>query len=696
MSKIFTLEELGLKVRLNKFAKQADGAVWIEHGKNVVLSTVVASKEERDFMGFFPLTVEYREKTSAAGRIPGGYIKREGRLSDVEVLTSRLIDRPIRPLFPSYYFNDLQIISAVYSYDGKFPRGILALIASSLALTISKIPFLGPIGAVQVGRVNGEWKFNASQEEMAESDVDIIVAGTKDGICMVEGNCSSVSEAELTEVLFLADEQIKVQVDWQLKIQKEVGVAKEESAKEDFWKEWEEKIQAYFKPECCETLFSTEKAEQSAASKLLKDDVLQHFAAEVESGVISKTQLLYIFSGLIKKHLPDIVSKKNKRLDGRGFDVVRPVSVEVSLLPCVHGSALFQRGETQGLASITLGTSQDAQRSESLDGDAERTFMLHYNFLPFSTGEAKPIRGVGRREIGHGYLAEKSFKYVLPTQDEFPYTIRSLVDTLESNGSSSMAAVCSTTMAMFDAGVPLKEMVGGIAMGMMKDSSGRSIILSDITGTEDALGLMDFKITGTEKGIMAVQMDVKSKAGLTKELLKQALEQARVGRLHIMSEMKKVLDKPRASLSDLAPRVLSIKISPDSIGAVIGSGGKVIKEIIATTGTQIDISDDGTVKVYSSDSESAKQAEQWVKVLAGEVEVGTKFEGTIKRVAEFGIFVELVPGKDGLVHVSSIARERQRSLMRDLKPGDTLKVTIIAVEVETGRIRLVAPELQGN
>lgn len=693
MSKVFTLKELGLEVEIGKYATQADGAAWIKHGKNVVLSTAVASKEEKDFMGFFPLTVEYREKTSAAGRFPGGYIKREGRLSDTEVLSSRMIDRPIRPLFPKYYFNEVQLISAVYSYDGTFPPNILATIGSSLALTISGVPFLGPIGAVQVGRVDGKWVFNAPCEEMDKSDVDLIVAGTMDGVCMVEGHCDSISEADLIEAFFGAHEVIKKQVAWQLEIKKELGVV-DEKPKTEFWFEWEEKVRAVLKPERCEALFAPKKEEQNAALKALKEEVLGHFEDEMRAGIISKSQIMYLLDTLLKEDLPNAVAKLQKRLDGRDFKTVREITSEVGILPTVHGSAMFKRGDTQALASLTLGTAQDAQRGEDLRGEKSRTFMLHYNFPPFSTGEARPIRGVGRREIGHGYLAETSFAHMIPSQDDFPYTIRSLVDVLGSNGSSSMATVCATTLALMDAGVPLKDVVGGIAMGMMKDSSGQSYVLTDILGAEDAFGLMDFKVTGTKTGVLAVQMDIKAKAGLTKELLERALEQARVARLHIIDKIGEVLDKPRPKLSELAPRVFSFKISPDKIGAIIGPGGKTIKEVIAVTETEIDITDDGLVKIYSSDSASASKAETWIKVLAGSVEVGAVFHGKIKRIAEFGLFVELVPGKDGLVHVSSIARPKQRTISRDYKVGDTMKVKVIAVEAETGRIRLVAPELQ--
>ena len=694
MSKVFKLESQNLEVEIGKFARQADGAVWITSGKNVVLSTVVASKEEKDFIGFFPLTVEYRERTSAVGKIPGGYIKREGRLRDAEVLVSRLIDRPIRPLFPKFYFNEVQLISTVYSADNTFPTSILALIGSSLALTISsEIPFLGPIGAVKVGRVKGEWKFDLGAESNVDSDVELFVAGTKDGICMVEGHCNALSEAELIEAFFLAHEKIRAQVDWQLEIQKELNVKKVDKQSDFNWELWTKKVKEYFEKDFYEKLFVSSKAELNSVMSELQKELLQHFAKDIESGIISKSIILFLLDSYLKEILPDVIAKKNSRFDGRNFDEVRPIWADVGLLPCTHGSAVFQRGETQALASLTLGTAQDAQKVESLNGAYERTFMLHYNFPPLATGEVKPMRGVGRREIGHGYLAERSLLNVIPSQDKFPYTIRSVVDLLESNGSSSMATVCSTTLALMDAGVPIGDLVSGIAMGLIKDSFGKFHILTDILGIEDAFGLMDFKITGTVKGIMAVQMDIKAKSGLTKDIFQKALEQARVGRLHILDIMKKVIDSPRKELSELAPRVSSFKIAVDKIGFVIGPGGKTIKEIIAATNTQIDLEDDGTVKIYSQVAGDASKAVSWIKTLVGEIEIGTVFEGIIRRITDFGIFVELVPGKDGLVHISSIARDKQRDVSKRFKPGDKLTVKVTDFDVETGRVRLIAKDL---
>ncbi|MFA5074574.1 MAG: polyribonucleotide nucleotidyltransferase [Candidatus Babeliales bacterium] len=694
MQKKFEFPSLGLELEIGKCARQADGAAWLKQGNNIILSTVVATKESKDFMGFFPLTVEYREKTSAAGKIPGGYIKREGKLSDHEVLTSRLIDRPIRPLFPTYYFNEVQILSTVYSADGKFPTDILSILASSIALTISPIPFLGPIGAVQVCHINGEWKFNVGYPEINDAQAELIIAGTKDGICMVEGFANNMLESELIELFFKAHEQIKLQVDWQLEIQKELGVKKGEITQTLDWSSWQEKVKKALPNNFAQKFFVLEKSKRGVAIEKLFSDLTENFKKEIQEEIVSKSILQFIFDLIVKKELADQIAKNNYRIDMRKFDEIRPITTEISVLPCAHGSSIFTRGETQALASLTLGTAQDAQRIESLIGPGqEKSFMLHYNMPPFSTGEVKPMRGVGRREIGHGNLAETSFKNVLPDQEKFPYTIRSVVDILESNGSSSMATVCSTTMALMDAGVPINDMVGGIAMGLMKDSSGNFYVLSDILGAEDAFGLMDFKLTGTKSGIMAVQMDIKDKVGLTKEILSKALEQAKIGRLHILNEMNKVMTEPRKQLSDLVPRVSTFKIPTDKIGAIIGPAGKTIKEIIAQTNTQIDIDDSGKVVIYAKNVEDAHKASSWVKILSGEIEVGSRFEGIIRRFVEFGLFVEIVPGKDGLVHISKIEKNKQKDLTRTYKVGDKLKVKVVDYDKDTGRIYLIAPDL---
>lgn len=694
MHKIFSLPELGLTVEVGKLARQADGAVWIKSGDNVVLATVVASKEDQNYQGFLPLTVEYRERFAAVGKIPGGYLKREGKLSDFEVLTSRLIDRPIRPLFPQDFFNEIQLLCTVYSSDGKFPVGILSLIGASLALTISEIPFLGPIGAVQASKIDNKWMFNVDYKLLNQADSDIVIAGTQQGICMVEGHCNNISESELIDLLDEAHIQIKKQIEWQLEIQKELGVQKLSLSNKVNWDLWREKIKNKLGRDYLNPLFNSSKKECYAAFENLQKKLLENFSAEIEAEEVTEPVIFGLLELILRDELPEEIVRRGSRLDGRKLDQIRPILSEVGVLPCSHGSSIFQRGETQALASITLGTGQDAQKVDTLLGGCEeRSFMLHYNFPPFATGEVKQIRGVGRREVGHGYLALSSFLNVLPSQEKFPYTIRSVVDVLESNGSSSMATVCSTCLALMDAGVPIKNSVSGVAMGALRDASGNLHVLTDITGKEDALGLMDFKVTGTETGIMAFQLDIKDKIGLPRTMMEKALEQARIARVAILGEMAKTLTTPK-SLSSLAPRVVSFKVVQDKIGAIIGPSGKIIKEIIAKTGTQIDISDDGTVKIYSKDSEAATRAESWIKVIAGEVAAGAVFDGIIKRIADFGLFVELVPGKEGLIHISSISRQNQNNLNRLCKINDPIKVRVLSYDRETDRIRLVSPDLE--
>ncbi len=695
MHKVFGLPEQGLSIEIGKYARQADGAVWIKAGNSIVLATAVASKQAREFPGFFPLTVEYRERTSAAGKIPGGYIKREGKLSDLEVLTSRIIDRPIRPLFPHNYFCEVQILATVYSSDGKYPTSILGLLGSSLALTLSPIPFLGPVGAVQAGHINGKWVFNPTYEELSQSDAEITIAGTKAGICMVEGHCNNASEKELADLFASAHDIIKKQVDWQLEIQKELNIKKTEAVDVVDWDLWKKRIADILPADFVEQVFAATKVERSEGVDAIKQSIIDKLADVIEAEKVSNSVISYIFDSIIKEKLPDYIIQKQTRVDGRRFDEIRKIFAEVSPLPCVHGSAVFQRGETQAMASLTLGTGQDAQRVETLlGGERERSFMLHYNFPPFATGEVKPIRGASRRDIGHGYLAESTFRNVLPSQDKFPYVIRSVVDILESNGSSSMATVCATALALMDAGVPIKDVVGGIAMGLMRDASGKLHILTDILGMEDAYGLMDFKVAGTETGIMSFQLDIKDKVGLPHDLFTEALERARKARLHIIAEMKKALAAPRPQLSELAPRVSMIKVPTDKIGMIIGPSGKNIREIVAQTGAQIDIEDDGTVKIYAKSKEAALAAESWIKTISGDIEIGSAFNGIIRRIAEFGLIVELVAGREGMVHISTISRTKQRDLPQLYKVGDKLTVKVMAVDHETGRIRLIAPDLE--
>ena len=696
MSKVFKNEELGLEVEIGKYATQADGSAFIKHGNNVVLSTVVATKEPRDFMGFFPLTVEYRERTSAAGRFPGGFIKREGRLSDFEILASRLIDRPVRPLFPKFYFNEVQLLSTVYSSDSLYPTDVLALIGSSFALALSPIPFNGPLGAVRVGRINGEWRFNLGYEENKESDVAITITGTEGGISMVEGHSNGISEEELITVLEQAHEIIKKQVTWQKQVAAELGIVKDEVQYTRDWDMLKEKVATALPNDLAEQLYTNKKGERGVVMRRLRKELAESFKDDMATGVITKAELGFLFDTRLKEVLPDHIAKVKKRVDGRAFDEVRSITTEVGVLPMVHGSSMFRRGETQTLVSVTLGTASDAQKMEPLHGGLiEKNFMLHYNFPPFSTGEVRMMRGVGRREIGHGYLAETSFKNVLPSKEDFPYTVRSIADVLESNGSSSMASVCGTTMALMDAGVPISGMVSGIAMGLMQDSSGGYHVISDILGLEDALGLMDFKITGNENGIMAVQMDIKA-TGLTHDIMSRALDQARVGRQYILDEMRKVMDAPRSEPSELAPRITVIKVAVDKIGAIIGPAGKNIKEVIATHGVEVDIEDDGSVNVYSKDAQATEAAIAHIRILAGEIEIGSKFKGTVVRHADFGFFVDIIPGKGGLVHVSSIDRDKQRDIEKICPIGSTIDVKVTNFDRETGRIRLVAPSIEGE
>ena len=688
MSKKFHLKEFGYEVETGKVAGQADGAVWFRQGDTVLLATAV-SAPSKEFPGFFPLTTDYREHFSAAGKIPGGYYKREGRSSEHEVLTSRLIDRAIRPLFPSTYFSQLQVLVTVYSVDKKYPPANLGLLAASVALTISKVPFLGPVGVIEIGRINGEWIVAPSYEQGLESDVRLVVAGTEKGVCMVEGSSNELSEKEFIDALFLAHDQIKKQVAWQKEIQQEVGVSKEELKDQYDFKAWEASADQFLSGERLKTLFVEDKLDRDDVLAKIKEDYFEQVKPQMEESDIHESVVNYMFETVLKNKLTELVFAEGKRVDGRGYDQIRKISTEVGLLPSTHGSALFNRGRTQALVSVTLGGGQDEQRVEGLMEDSiNKSFMLHYNFPPFSVGEARFLRGPGRREVGHGNLAASALQYVLPSKEEFPYTIRIIADMLESDGSTSMATTCGSTMALMDTGVPIKKMVGGVAMGLLKSKAGEFAVLSDILGFEDAFGLMDFKVTGTDEGITAIQMDIKAKEGLPREVFETALQQARKGRLHILGEMRKVMTKPNTELSDLVPKVIMFKIPTDKIGAVIGGGGKVIREIIDTTGTSIDIEGDGAVKIYGTPEADIERAVNWVKVLAGFIEVGDVYNGKVRRLVDFGIFVELVPGQDGLVHISNIPRDKQRTFMKDFKLDDEVIVKIVDYDKETGRIRL--------
>ena len=686
----FTLSRRGYSARINELACQADGSVLFQQGGTVLLAAVV-SAPATEFPGFFPLGVEYREPFCSAGKIPGGFFKREGKLSDKEVLTSRIIDRAIRPLFPKDYFHAVQVTVTVYSVDKTHTPHALATIATSLALMNSKIPFMGPVGIAEIGRLGGKWIIDPTYEQGLESDVKITVVGTKDGICMVEGATNEISEKEFVEALFLAHDAIKEQVAWQEEIIAQASVEKETSGFAEHWGVWEQKAKQFFAGDVIAPLFGKDKIGRNEVMNQVKEQFFAQHAADMADTI--KPIVEYIFDEQLKERVTEIICEQAKRIDGRSYDQVRPIAVEVGLLPFTHGSSLFTRGGTQSLATLTLGSGQDEQKIEDImGGEVDGSFMLHYNFPPFCVGEARGSRPPSRRDIGHGHLAASSFRYVLPDKESFPYTIRIVSDILESDGSSSMATVCSSTLAFLNGGVPIKDMVGGVAMGLLKSSKSDFTVLTDINGFEDAFGLMDFKVAGTENGITAIQMDIKYKGGLGREVFEKALAQARVGRIYILGEMKKIISKP-GELSALVPQVVTLKVNVDKIGAIIGSGGKVIREIIEKTGVaSIDIEDDGLVKIFGQPGDGITMATLWVKTLAGIIERGEVFQGVVRRIAEFGIFVELVPGKDGLLHISAIPREQQRNVADKYPIGSVLKVAVVEYDQEQDRVRLKLAE----
>lgn len=689
MEKTFKSEQFDIEISIGKFANQADGSVWFKRGGTVLLATVVAEKS-KEFPGFLPLTTEYREPVSAAGKIPGGYYKREGRPTEKEILTSRLIDRAIRPLFPPFYFNQVQVIVTVYSVDKEHTPNTIALLAASLALTLSKIPFLGPVGVIEIARVNGQWVFDPKYSSIKDSDVRLVVAGTDEGICMVEGSGDEITESEFIDVLFKAHELIRQQVAWQLQLQKEINVAKE-SIVEDF--DWSHVIRAvdqFLTPERLDGAFLLSKTERGNYLKELKETFLGQFVLNaMEPKEIPLDRIEYVFDYRLNDRLAEQVLERGKRIDGRRFDEVRPVHTQVGLLPFTHGSALFIRGGTQVLTSVTLGGDQDEQRIDDLMGDTiDQSFMLHYNFPPFSVGEARPLRGPGRREIGHGHLAMSALEPVLPNKESFGYTIRIVADVLASDGSTSQGTICSATMALMNAGVPIRDMVSGVAMGLLRSQAGAFQALTDISGFEDAFGLMDFKVAGTQKGITAIQMDIKYKGGLARDVFEKALAQAKEGRMYILHEMQKVMSKPNPQLSELVPQIVSFKVATEKIGAIIGKGGAVIRDIIDKTGTTIDIDDDGLVKIFGHPGPKLDVAVSWVKILGGHIEVGKQYPGKIKRTADFGIFVELAPGVDGLVHISTIPREKQTNLAQYYPSEQEVLVEVLDYDTTTGRIRL--------
>jgi len=680
-----------LTLETGRLAKQAHGSVLITFGESVVLVTAV-SAEERPGIDFFPLTCEYVEKTFAAGKIPGGFFKREGRLRDDEILVCRIMDRPLRPLFPDGFRRDTQVIATVLSADKINPTDVLALTGASAALHISDIPWHGPVVGIRVGRLEGEFIAYPTFEQQEKSDIDLVVAASRDAIVMVEGGAAEAGENDVVEALMFAHRTAQPILDLIEKMRAAVGKPKREFVAKRLPDNVKQRVAQIVDEELAgATRVMDKKARYEGYTNLKKklgDTLLSELGAEpwLEYEKLVKEEFEERKAHIVR----EFVLNEGKRIDGRDTKTVRPIMCEVGLLPRVHGSALFQRGETQAIVATTLGTSSDEQKIDALTGERWKRFLLHYNFPSFSTGEAKPVRGPGRREIGHGALAERALLRMIPESDKFPYTIRVVSETLESNGSSSMAAVCGGCLSLMDAGVPIKSPVAGIAMGLISDGD-RIAVLSDILGDEDHLGDMDFKVCGTERGITAIQMDIKI-AGLSREILSRALEQAKEGRKHILGKMLEALPAPRADLSKYAPRITTIKVKPDQIRLVIGPGGKTIKGIIDQTGVAIDVEDDGTVNVASSDSEAVKKALDIIRGLTAEPEIGAIYDGVVKRIADFGAFVEILPNTDGLVHISELAHERVERVEDVLKEGDKVQVKVISVDRE-GKVRLTRREL---
>ncbi|HEX9021580.1 MAG TPA: polyribonucleotide nucleotidyltransferase [Nitrospirota bacterium] len=667
-------------------AKQASGAVVARYGDTVVLSTAVASKVERENVDFLPLTVDYQEKAYAAGRIPGGFFKREGRQSEKEILSSRLIDRPIRPLFPDGYYFDTQIIANVLSIGDESSMDLMGMIASSAALAISDIPFKGPIGAVRVGFHDGKYIINPGQKDLESTRLNLVVAGTADAIMMVEGGAHELTEDQMIEALDIAHREIRKIVALQNELSAKVGKPKRPVKTVEIDKALAEEVAGLAMDRLRTAIVIPNKLERQKTLDALLEDIKQKLKNDDPN---RNLQISTIFFNLEKDEVRKIILEKNIRADGRKPDEIRPISSSVGLLPRTHGSALFTRGETQALVVATLGTSEDEQRIDSLEGEYFKTFMLHYNFPPFSVGETKPLRGPGRREVGHGALAERALKAMVPTKQEFPYTIRVVSDILESNGSSSMATVCGGTLALMDAGVPIKAPVAGIAMGLIKEGD-TVIVLSDILGLEDHLGDMDFKVTGTSTGITALQMDMKIE-GITIDIMRRALQQARDGRLYILGRMLETLPAPRKNLNPFAPRIITMQINPDKIKDVIGSGGKVIRSIVEQTGAKIDIEDDGTINIASSDEAAANKAKEIIRGIVQEAEVGKLYMGKVRKIMDFGAFVEIFPGTDGLLHISQISERRLEKVTDELKEGDEVLVKVIEIDRQ-GKIRLSRKE----
>lgn len=693
MERIFKTDLAGreLSVSIGKYAEQANGACFVRYGDTVLLVTATSSKTPREGIDFFPLSVEYEEKYYAAGKIPGGFIKREGRPSEHAILTARLIDRPLRPLFPEGYRNDVQIIASLLSNDPTCSSQVAAMIGSSIALSISDIPFNGPIAAVQMGYINNEYVVNPSADELEKSDLNLTVAGTHEAIMMVESGSNELSEDVVLEAILKAHDEIKKITEFISEIAREVGKEKQEYTVFEVKKEVEEKINSNYREAMIQAMNHPDKMERLKQSSELidriKDEMGEEFPDDRASISAAIDQLQY--NEVRRQILVDGI-----RPDLRAFDEIRPLSAEVGILPRTHGSGLFKRGQTQVLSVATLGVSDDAQVIDGMLDEYEKKYIHHYNFPPYSVGDTRPLRSPGRREIGHGALAERALIPVLPSEEEFPYTIRVVSEVLSSNGSSSQASVCGSTLALMDAGVPIKKPVAGIAMGLISGDDGKKVILTDIQGLEDHLGDMDFKVAGTRDGITALQMDIKI-SGIDRSVLEKALAQAKVARMQILDVIHGAIAEPRKEISKYAPRLIQMSIHPDKIREVIGPGGKVINQIIAETGVKIDIEDDGSVIIASVDSEMGEKAKSIIENIIKDVEVGEVYEGTVTKIMKFGAFVDVLNGKEGLLHISQIDNKRINEVEDVLKTGDKVTVKVIGIDND-GKIDLSRKVLLKN
>ena len=678
-----------ITLETGRLAKQTDGSVLVTCGNNMVLVTAVSAKEAKPDQSFFPLTVEFIEKYYAIGKIPGGYFKREGKPSTDSILSARIIDRPIRPLFPEGYLNDTQVVATILSADGSFPMDVLSSLGASAALHISNIPFNGPTAACQVGRVNGQFIANPTPEQLAQSDMDIIVSGTKNGILMVEGEAKFISEADALAALKFGHQSLMPLLQMQEELREKTGsVAKRAFTPAVIDADFRTQAENVITPLITKALSQKVKQDRYAGFDAAKEAAIVQLVKTISDEKLQaqrKKEVSAIVEDIKYKVARSQILDTASRIDGRDLKTVRPITCEVGLLPRAHGSGLFQRGETQCLGTVTLGTADDEQTVETLNGTVKRKFNLHYNFPPYSVGEVGRFGGQGRREIGHGNLAERAIKAVTPDHVQFPYTIRIVSEVLESNGSSSMGSVCASSLALMNAGVPIKSHVAGIAMGLIKEGS-EFAVLTDILGDEDHLGDMDFKVAGSSTGITALQMDIKIDS-VSFAVMETALNQAKEGRLHILNEMEKVMKAPRGQISEFAPRIETIKIKPDKIREVIGSGGKVIRGITEATGVKIEIQDDGTINIASADPQATKKAIAMIEAICAEAEVGKTYKGKVMKVAEFGAFVEILPNTQGLLHISELANERVRQVTDVVKEGDMVDVKVLEVD-RSGRIKL--------